>query len=686
MTSTTAYVDDGGGVELDEERGSSYTSVRKQRTNGKASSVHDVFDPSITLQDRLPDESLLSTCHENQRSHQPLVHLSVNNVTYAPILRTNDASAALPSFLSRFFRKNRMQNERKVVLNKIATDIEPGKLTAWMGPSGSGKTSLISVVAGLCKPEDIRHGNILLNGKEGNMIKSYAGVVWQDDLLLSNLTVEETIFFAAKLKTPNHVPIHGEEVRSRVKEAIHDLRLEGIRHSIIGGDNRRGISGGERKRVAVAVELVARPSVLFLDEPTSGLDATTALSLVRTLKNLAVNNGQAVVSVIHQPRSSIFELFDSLLLLSKGRTVYNGNPEGARAFLETITPYVETHYGISDVDWIMDTIIQDELDGHHQLPDQWAKIEEGVAEDKSSRRNIFTQRLSSHEELKAGAVYHASFFTQLKLLTRRSMKQQRGEKISFVTFLVTLAYTLFTGIFWWRIPDDTNRIHERNSLLFFILIAQSNSIVVASITTFQRERALLARERAKKLYSVFPYFVAKTLSDMVNTVILPSIYGICIYWMTNLRPTAGAFFTFMVLFYLTILTSQSMGLLLSVVIRNIQVSLLLAPLISIFLFIMGGFYISYDNIHVWLRWATYISQARYGYTGMILNEYEGRSIPCADAVLVTFGSGTICPKPGEDVISSLSMDGEQVWFQIVILIFMQILFRAVSYVILLHRK
>ena len=110
-------------------------------------------------------------------------------------------------------------------------------------------------------------------------------------------------------------------------------------------------------------------------------------------------------------------------------------------------------------------------------------------------------------------------------------KQQRGEKISYVTFVVTLAYTSFTSIFWWRIPDNTNRIYERNSLMFFVLIAQSNSCVTASIATFQRERGLLLRERSKKLYGVLPYFIGKTVADMVNTIIMPSIYVSCFRWL-----------------------------------------------------------------------------------------------------------------------------------------------------------
>ena len=621
----------------------------------------------------------------------PKVHVAVDNITYAPIVRSNNhGKQGFSSFFAN--RRNKtsqsssLLNHRVSVLHNITCDIEPSSLTAWMGPSGSGKTSLISVVAGLCPTNDVRSGQIFINGSKSKMIKSHVGVVWQDDLLLSNLTVEETIMFAAKLKVPQDIENRKEEIRARVEDAIRDLALENVKLSLIGGGSVRGISGGERKRVAVAVELVSKPSVLLLDEPTSGLDSTSALNLMKILKSLAQNHGHSVACVIHQPRPSIFQLFDSLLLLSKGRTVYCGRPIKARQFLETVVPYDPGSFGISDIDWIMDSILFDEMNGS-RLSKAWRKIESDSEHISlvSNRRRQILANLPSIESLKESSGYNTGFFYQLQLLTARSMKQQRGEKLTQVALIVTIAYTLFTSLFWFQIPDDTDRIYERNSLLFFILIAQSNSIVTASIATFQRERALLARERSKKLYSVLPYFIGKTLSDMINTILLPSIYGVAVYWSVNLRPTIGSFLVFMLFFYLTLLTSQSMGLLLSVAIRRIEVSLLLAPLISIFLFIMGGFYVPFDNINIWMRWSTYISQARYGYTGMILNEYQGRLIPCSENVGVDYGSGE-CPLPGEEVLKSLDMDGQKIWFQVLILLLMQVVLRYISYIVLRLRR
>ena len=187
--------------------------------------------------------------HKNLREF-PLVELTLQNLSYAPVTTS--------------VGKGGSEKKRVTVLNKISTQLSPYKLTAWMGPSGSGKTSLISVAADLTRSGDVAEGSLIsVNGEEGRIPKRLVGVVWQDDLLLSNLTVEENMYFAARLKTPEI--ISDEAVRKVVEETMAELGLTHIRNSLVGGalGSVRGISGGERKRVAVGAELVVRPSCKF---------------------------------------------------------------------------------------------------------------------------------------------------------------------------------------------------------------------------------------------------------------------------------------------------------------------------------------------------------------------------------------------------------------------------------------
>ena len=613
----------------------------------------------------------------------PIIEVEMDQLTYKPISSTGAASA-----------KRQKMKERTVVLDKISTKISPYKLTAWIGPSGSGKTSLTSVVAGLVDYSDIE-GSIIVNGEEGRIPKQMVGVVWQDDLLLSNLTVEETIFFAARLKTPHKVP--DSEVRALVEDVMDILGLIHIRDNLIGAalNNQRGISGGERKRTAVAAELVVRPSLLLLDEPTSGLDATTAYSLMGTLRDLA-SLGHAIAVVIHQPRTDIFKMLDHLLLLSKGKVVYDGPAKAARLYLENAPTVGELPPETGIADWIMDNIILDQKKGENAaLAKRWREhgaeyLKVHGEHDKASDERRLTREMSTLSELKDRPTkYEAPFLKQLKLLGSRTMKQRRGEKFTKVSFFLTGFYVIFTSFGWWQIPDNTSHTFERSSILFFMLIAQGNSTVVGSINVFQRDRALLRRERAKKLYGVLPFFLAKTASDMTSNIFFPLCYGIIVYFTAGLRLEAAAFFKFVLGFYLTLNCAQSMGLFMSIIIPNMQTALILAPPITLFFFIIGGFYIPVNNMNWGIKWASYISFCRYGYGALLVNEYEGRTIPCSSSgSSISVGTTGQCPLPGESVYHSLGIDRvyANYWFNIGILVVLNFVLLTAAYFMLRRQK
>jgi len=702
----------------------------------------------------------------------PKIKVTLENISYMPV--TASASTSTPAsasaspntswfpYLSLFQPKT--VTSTTLVLDRISTQIKPFELTAWMGPSGSGKTSLASVVANLVDIDinddnkdgtgDKNNGTIRVNNEIGRIPKQMVGVVWQDDLLLSNLTVQETIYFAARLKMPASSTV--QEVKRLVEETTKELGLLHVQHNPI-----RTISGGERKRVSLAQEIVVRPSLLVCDEPTSGLDATTAHSLVKTLKDLA-SLGHSIALVIHQPRTDIFNTLDHLLLLSKGRVVYDGNPKTVRSYLENwvrVSP-LPPETGIAD--WIMDTIIADERkqelhdrknndnssSEYVALADHWvanrSKFEEmeqqcDDGDDTSSKNRNENEPSLTHNDNDTSATtndnndhhqqqhvprrfsslaqlentkksaYEASFWTELSMLANRISKQQRGEKLTRVTFLLTLTYVLFTGFMYFRLPNDTANIFERNSLLFFMLIAQGNGIVTSCIAVFHRERALLRRERAKKLYRVLPYFLAKAASDSTNNILLPLIYGIVAYWVAGLRPFAPAFFRFLLGYYLTLSCAQSMGFFLSILFPNMVVAMILAPPITLFMFIMAGFYIPISNMHVAMEWVSYFSFARYGYSALLINEYRGREIPCYgdngndgndngndgndndndEFTGITIGAGTgLCPLPGEAVYESIGIDGvfAGYWFNIGIIAIFQAVFLVGSYALLRRSK
>jgi len=262
------------------------------------------------------------------------------------------------------------QNERQVLFN-VSGCAEPGELMALMGPSGCGKSSLLQVLGGRTTARP--RGAIGYNGKKlTKAMKRSIGFVSQDDILYGSLTVFETLYYAAMLQLPR--TMRTEDKIARAEIVMETLGLSGCRDTIIGDVFMRGVSGGERKRVSIGVELLTNPSVILLDEPTSGLDSTTALKLMHTLRNLA-SGGRSILTSIHQPSSRLFQQTDKLLLLAGGRTVYYGNALACPYWFEQCGQPVP--FGVSTADHILDVACGD-LPGH--TPEDSVRILDGMVQ------------------------------------------------------------------------------------------------------------------------------------------------------------------------------------------------------------------------------------------------------------------------------------------------------------------
>merc|ERR1719305_1039473 len=223
------------------------------------------------------------------------------------------------------------------ILHSITGVVNPGEVVAIMGPSGSGKTTLLSLLAGR---NHARHtGEILYNDEHKPTDKAFRrqlGYVSQEDVLFEGLTVFETLYYTAVLRLPRAMT--DKDKRERVESILKVLGISHTRNTIIGGVkvDRRGVSGGEKKRVAIGQELLYNPSVVLLDEPTSGLDSTTALNLIDTLHTLAQVGNRTIVTTIHQPSSRIYQMLDKLLLMGQGHLLYYGDASDAADYFASI--------------------------------------------------------------------------------------------------------------------------------------------------------------------------------------------------------------------------------------------------------------------------------------------------------------------------------------------------------------
>lgn len=558
-----------------------------------------------------------------------------------------------------------MEAETLTVLDGVSGQANSREMLALMGPSGSGKTSLLNVLAQRVPPKSVSGGVFVDGSPLSKSFKRRMGFVFQDDMCLWNLTVRETVLFAAKLRLPQST---SEQVKDeRVTELVELLGLSHIADSIIGKEGRRGISGGERKRVSIGVELITSPDVLFLDEPTSGLDSSTALSII-TLLNKLTQKGMIVVCSIHQPRSNIFSEFDKVLLLNKGKTVYYGGRSSIVKYFDSLGLQLPPE--TNPADWILDmTTSSQTLPSGKTLSEAYQERKDkslGLDMAVPTKETITTTRDRLKGSGSDKSEWVTSFWYQLKVLLQRQSRQSRGEVFNAVNLGQIFAVAVIASAIWWQ----SDSVSDIAGALFFISIQQAFNGLNTSMRVFPPERGLMIRERSTGSYRVGPYFLAKSTSDIGIYTVAPILFATSIYWCVGLRPEAGAFFTFLLLFMGQVIVGQSVGLFISTAISDIFTAQSFSFVLILTLMLFGGFYVNHDNVPEGLRWLKYLSFLFYGFGGLLHNEFYGREYACDGAAgrglsgleeCAVGGSGIIS---GQDILEEFGFSNVNVWVNV----------------------
>ena len=548
-------------------------------------------------------------------------------------------------------------------------------------------------------------GSITFNGrKPTSNLKRKIGFVEQDDLMFGSLTVWETLWYAAQLRLPREMS--DAEREDRVQTVIETLGLERCRDTIIGGPFRRGVSGGERKRVSVGHEMIINPAALFLDEPTSGLDSTTALSLVGTLRELA-SAGRTIVTTIHQPSSRMYMQLDKLMLLSNGHAMYYGDAKEAGAWFEWLGS--PCPFGVNLADHILDMasgndvgktaedkenkrLKQIEAYRSRQLSDDF-DIMTGVPGSTSEDSSEFSagpnkpsltylsvcdsrdQVLDGCENAKK--TWAATWTKQVCVLASRTFKVSRFDRVNKQTISQVTLIALITGLLWWQsAPGETlQAARDTSGLLFFQMLFPAFSALFSAIFVFPGEMQHLRKERASGMYRISAYYVAKMISDLPLDLFLPTLSTLIIYFMTGLRLQPWyAFFANWLSILLLILTSQGFGLMLGAGFRNPKNAQTVATVSMIGLMLLGGFYV--QNLPVWITWVKYLSWIYYSYNVLSHIEFQGRQFyDCS-------GPDGACEPVGWQAIGLPKDPNESVAIEIGVLCLMFVALRIAVYFVL----
>ncbi|KAI8369430.1 uncharacterized protein BYT42DRAFT_110213 [Radiomyces spectabilis] len=532
------------------------------------------------------------------------------------------------------------------ILSGLSGYVEPGQMLAIMGPSGAGKSSLLDILSRKHK-RGVTSGRIQINGHvpDRRQFKRMTGFVDQDDTLMGTLTVRETLMYAAMLRLPRSMNV--KQKQKRVADVMNELGIESIADSMIGVPGQRGISGGEKRRVSIGKELVTNPSLLFLDEPTSGLDAYNAGIVMACLQRLAKQGQRTVVVTIHQPRSNIFKMFDSLLLLAAGQMVYFGAVNDTPRYFRDIGFPVPEGYNVADylIDLTMkkpeetnqpQESLDDDDEGEQRLNDLSTEAEESSqliydawrsVGDRTNTGDFDLLSESNHthqlfESYKSSALArvvktrirqatadphpysvrvgassdtpHAlsmvQFLHETSLLSSRTfINLYRNPFLFFAHFACSIALGVLLGSLFWQVEMDLSGIQNRLGVLFF-MCALLGFASTSALDMFSKERVLYMRERENGYYAPSSYFVAKILFDIIPLRVLPPlVMGSVAYYMIGLNPALYVFGKFLLVLVLFNLAAAGLCLCFATAFKSISAANLLANLVILFSMLFGGF-------------------------------------------------------------------------------------------------
>ncbi|CAN6441255.1 unnamed protein product [Victoria cruziana] len=517
--------------------------------------------------------------------------------------------------------------DRLQLLREVTGSFRPGVLTALMGVSGAGKTTLMDVLAGR-KTGGYIEGDIRISGypKNQETFARISGYCEQTDIHSPQITVRESLIYSAFLRLPPEVS--DNEKIEFIDEVMELVELDNLKDALVGVPGVTGLSTEQRKRLTIAVELVANPSIIFMDEPTSGLDARAAAVVMRTVRN-TVDTGRTVVCTIHQPSIDIFEAFDELLLMKRGGQVIYSGPLGTNS--QKIIEYFEEIRGVSKIQdkynpatWMLEV---SSISAEVRLKMEFAEYYRSSAlcqHNKALVEQLSTPPAGS-KDLHFTSQYSQTSTGQFKTcLWKQFLTYWRSPGYNFVRYVYTLVAALLLGTIFWGVGKDRTTSAD----LFIIIGAMSGAVLFVGINncaTVQPivdvERNVFYRERAAGMYSALPYALAQVIVEIPYAFFQAVYYTLIVYSMMSFEWTAAKFFWFFFITLFTFLYFTYYGMMTVAMTPNHEVAAIFAAAFYSIFNLFSGFFIPRPRIPKWWIWYYWICPVAWTVYGLIASQY-----------------------------------------------------------------
>ena len=523
------------------------------------------------------------------------------------------------------------------LLSNVSGVFNPGEMVALLGPSGSGKTTFLDVLAGR-KAVGTTSGVTKFGGlaPTSQFLRRYTGYVEQFDTLIAALTAREMLLYTAELKRPMHESLQSKE--SAVDQLLADLGLWEARDVLVGSPMVKGLSGGQSKRLNIAIALITDPSVLFLDEPTSGLDSFTANEVMSVVKKLCTSD-TTIVATIHSPTAYAFSLFDAASILCSGKQVYFGPSDAtlisyAQTALQTALPggveLPAKTAGHSDIEWLIDVFTSGDRRGDAPAF--------AAAFAKSDLKTALASTLERHAAAGANANANASpsaaqsklatassttvpgwfaFWVMAKYRTRKNYAdgEYLGPRLGDKVFIAFLIFTLYFGI-----GDDHDPANVVNiSSMLFMWCTLPAFGAASYVPQIVMERSLYMRERADGLYRPMTYVVAKMFDELLLLFFVTLVIAAVVFYAVSL---SGSFALFWLVYYVTLANGVVLAYLISALSPNMEAANAILPTYVVTLLFFAGFLIRPADTPDYWKWYAYVDLMKFSWGALMINQWK----------------------------------------------------------------